>query len=119
MLVALSGCGGSGKPCLYKGIKCENLPQHKVLHVNWNERASLDGNPLATFRVRTIEVKPRGWTITASFTNTSPRTFTFPRGGARSPRVFGLGVFVSALPQRIENAGNYLLKAQTVTPKFP
>jgi hypothetical protein len=120
LAVLLAGCGGgSAKECVSHGIKCENLPKHTVFRVNWNEKAAVDGKPIATFRVKSIEVGPNGYKIVASFTNTSPSVLRLPAGTASSPNDFGLGVFVSALPQRIEQAGNYLLKAQQIRPALP
>jgi hypothetical protein len=120
LVVLLAGCGGGAKKeCVSHGIKCENLPKHTVFQVNWNEKASLDGKPIATFRVKSIEVGPDGYKIVASFTNTSPSVLKMPEGTAQSPNDFGLGVFVSALPQRIESPGNYLLKAQQIRPALP
>jgi hypothetical protein len=119
-VVVLAGCGGGKKECLYHGIRCENLPQHRLFRVNWNENVSLEANqPIARFRVRSIEVRPRGYTISASITNTSPQTFTFPTGGPRSPRNFGLGVFTDALGVRVEESPNYLLKAKRIVPAMP
>jgi hypothetical protein len=120
LAVLLAGCGGgTKKECVSHGIKCENLPKHTVFRVNWNEKASVDGKPIATFRVKSIEVGPNGYKIVASFTNTSPSVLRLPTGTASSPNDFGLGVFVSALPQRIEQPGNYLLKAQRIRPALP
>ena len=120
LAVLLAGCGGGSKSeCLSHGIKCENLPKHTILRVNWTEKASFAELPIATFRVKTIEVGPDGYKIEASFTNTSPRVLKLPAGTARSPSDFGLGVFVNALPQRIESAGNYLLRAQKIRPSLP
>jgi hypothetical protein len=113
-------CGGTKKVCIAHGIKCENLPRHKVYDVNWTEHADVGPTkPIAVFRVRRIEVGPDGWKLTASFTNASRVTFRMPAGGASSPKDFGLGVFTTRLPERIEEPGNYLLKAETVTPPFP
>jgi hypothetical protein len=122
LVVLLAGCGGGGgsaAPCISHGIKCENLPKHTIFRVNWVENASVDGKPIATFRVRTIEVGPDGYKIEASFTNTSPEVVKLPEGTARSPNDFGLGVFLNALPQRIQEEGNYLLKAQQIRPPLP
>ena len=120
LVVLLAGCGGGSKQlCVSHGIKCENLPKHRIFRVNWTERATFDGKPIATFRVKTIEVGADGYTIDASFTNTSTRVLKLPSGGQRSPIDFGLGVFVSALPQRIEAVGNYLLRAQRIRPRLP
>jgi hypothetical protein len=120
LAVLLAGCGGgSAKECVSHGIKCENLPKHTVFRVNWDEKASVDGKPIATFTVKSIEVGPSGYKIVASFTNTSPSALRLPTGTASSPNDFGLGVFVSALPQRIEQPGNYLLKAQQIRPALP
>ena len=82
-----TGCG-SKPPCLRQGILCENLPKTKAYRVNWVERAPQNA---AIFRVRHITVGAHGWTIDASITNGSPQTFTFPKGGPRSPISMGLG----------------------------
>jgi hypothetical protein len=120
LVVLLVGCGGGSEAkCVSHGIKCENLPKHMIFRVNWDEKASLGAKPIATFRVKTIEVGPNGYKIAASFTNTSPSVWKLPQGTARSPSDFGLGVFVNALPQRIETPGNYLLKAQQIRPALP
>jgi hypothetical protein len=120
-VLVLAGCGGGTEmECLYHGIRCENLPKHKLFRVNWNEKVDLEANqPIATFRVQSIEVRPRGYTIEASFTNTSPQTFTFPTGGARAPKDFGLGVFTDALGVRADEPPNYLLQAKRITPAMP
>jgi hypothetical protein len=110
-----TGCG-SEPPCRRQGILCENLPQPKTFRLNWVERAP---NGAAVFRVRRITVGAQGWTLTASVTNGSPSTFTFPKGGLRSPISFGLGVFTTQLPRRVEDPGNYLLRPKTVQPPFP
>jgi hypothetical protein len=120
LVVLLAGCGGSSATsCVSHGIKCENLPKRTIYRVNWTEEASFAGRPIATFRVKTIEVGPDGYKIDASFTNTSPQVLKLPAGTSRSPNDFGLGVFVNALPQRIESVGNYLLKAQRIRPMLP
>ena len=110
-----AGCGGE-EPCRRHGVLCENLPRTKVYRLKWVERAP---NGVAVFRVRRISVGAHGWTIRGSVTNGAPKTFTFPKGGPRSPISFGLGVFTTRLPRRVEDPGNYLLKAQTVQPPFP
>jgi hypothetical protein len=110
-----AGCG-STRLCHRQGILCENLPQTKAYTVSWVERAPQDA---AIFRVRKITVGAHGWTIEASVENGSPSTFTFPTGGARSPISFGLGVFTTQLPRRVEDPGNYLLRPRTVEPPFP
>lgn len=109
------GCG-SDKPCRRHGVLCENLPRTEVYRLDWVDRAPRGA---AVFRVRRIEVGAHGWKIDASVANGSPKTFTFPKGGPRSPLSFGLGVFNSPLPRRVETSGNYLLKPQTVRPPFP
>jgi len=110
------GCGGGSTPCRRQGVLCENLPKTKVYRLNWVERAPRGS---AVFRVNRIEVGASGWKMTASVTNGSPKTFTFPTGGPRSPMSFGLGVFDTQLPTRIEDPGNYLLRPRTVQPPFP
>ncbi len=115
-LVVSAGCGGGEKLCLRHGVRCENLPKRKVYSLNWIERAP---HGAAVFRVRRIEVSASGWKIRASITNGAPRTFAFPTGGQRSPLSFGLGVFSTQLPRRVEDFGNYLLKPQKIVPPFP
>jgi hypothetical protein len=109
------GCG-SEKLCLRHGVRCENLPQRKVYSVNWVERAPQGA---AVFRVRRIEVGASGWKIRASVTNGAPKPFTFPKGTPTSPVSFGLGVFSTRLPRRVEDPGNYLLRPMKVEPPFP
>jgi hypothetical protein len=110
-----AACGGE-KPCTRHGVRCENLPRTKVYRLDWADRAPRGA---AVFRVSRIEVGAHGWTIDASVTNGSRKTFAFPKGGASSPLSFGLGVFSTRLPRRVEESGNYLLKPRTVRPPFP
>lgn len=122
-LVALAfvaaACGGTDELCLRHGIKCDNLPHPKVYELNWVEHAKFGAHPIAVFRVRRIEIDSDGWKVDASFTNQSPVTLVLPKGGPNSPKDFGLGVFTTPLPQRIEEPGNYLLNANTTTPRLP
>jgi hypothetical protein len=115
-VVASTSCGGATKPCIEHGVACERLPRAKTYSLNWVERAP---HKAATFRVHRIHVDSNGWNVRLSITNGAPRAFTFPRGGARSPISFGLGVFDSPLPRRVEDPGNYLLRPTKIAPAFP
>jgi hypothetical protein len=113
--LALTGCAGSPDICIKHGQRCENLPRPKIYRLNWSEPAE----KVAVFRVRRLEVTQNGWSVTASITNTSKGTFRFPTGGPSSPNSFGLGVFTTRLPRRIETVGQYLLSPDKVNPAFP
>jgi hypothetical protein len=121
LVLLLASCGGSGKArCVAHGIYCNNLPEHKVLRVGWVENVSLgSAPPVLTFRVRTIDVGPKGFAVAASFTNRSQRPLGFPKGTQQSPKNFGLGVFTDAVSVRVEDPGQYLLKATRFTPSLP
>jgi hypothetical protein len=121
LVVLLTGCGGASKPrCVSHGIYCENLPRHKVLRVGWNEKVFLDGAPpVLVFRVRSIEVGPNGFKVAVSFTNRSKQALNLPAGTLRSPRNFGLGVYTDAVSVRIEDPGQYLLRATRFEPALP
>jgi hypothetical protein len=101
------------------GIWIENLPKHRVFRLNWTERASFEGVKMMTFEVKTLEVGPDGWKARVSFRNDSPKTILLPKGGARSPKSWGLGVFTSAVSARVEDQGNYEIKAETIEPALP
>lgn len=120
VLLLLTGCGGAKKQCVSHGIFCENLPKHRVFRVGWVENVSL-GNapPVLTFRVRTIDVGPNGFTVAASFTNRSQRPLALPTGVERSQKNFGLGVLTDQMSVRIEDPGQYLVKATRFTPSLP
>ena len=119
MLLLLAACGPGGPGAAhyetYYGIKLENLPKHRVWHLNW-----LEGQPGAmTFRVKRLEVGPHGWSADVGFRNVSTQTITLPTGGDRSPIDFGLGVFINSLSPRIEDPGNYLVYAKRFAPALP
>ena len=99
----------------YRGIYVENLPKHRVFKLNWVEHFPTN---LMTFHVRTLDVGPRGWKAAVSFRNNSTRTLTLAKGGKHSPKDWGLGVLTDVLSPRIEDPGNYLIKAR-VTPALP
>ena len=120
-MLLVAGCGsGTKQRCVSHGIYCENLPRHEVLRVGWIENVSL-GNapPVLVFRVRSIEVGPKGFTIATSFTNRSRQALRLPTGTMRSPKNFGLGVYTDAVSVRIEDPGQYLLHATRFSPALP
>jgi hypothetical protein len=88
--------------------------------VGWDEPISFaDKPPVLVFRVKSIEVGPKGFTIAASFTNRTDRVLALPKGTQRSPRNFGLGVFTDAVSVRVEDPGQYFVKATRFDPKLP
>jgi hypothetical protein len=111
----VAACGNTPAPKTYYGIYVKNLPKHRLYRLNWVERTPLN---LVTFRVTSLDVGPTGWKATVSFTNTSRYALKLPTGGAQSPKSFGLGVFTDALSPRVEDAGNYLIKAE-ISPPLP
>jgi hypothetical protein len=121
LVLVLSACGGSGAPTHETkfGIFVENLPKHRVYNLNWTERASFNGYKMMTFRVKTLEVGPDGWKAVVSFRNDSTKTITLPKGGPQSPKSWGLGVFTTAASGRVEDPGNYEIKAKTIQPALP
>lgn len=121
LAVGLPACGSSIPKHESKfGIYVENLPKHRLFRLNWTERArDLNGNELMTFRVRTLEVGPNGWKAKVWFRNDSTKTILLPKGGGRSPRSWGLGVFTSAVSARVEDAGNYEIRTKTIEPAMP
>jgi hypothetical protein len=121
LVLTLAACGNAGVPKHETkfGIYVENLPKHRVYTLNWTERASYSGYKMMTFYVRTLEVGPNGWKAAVSFRNDSTKTLLLPKGGPKSPKSWGLGVFTSAASQRVEEQGNYEIKAITITPALP
>jgi hypothetical protein len=120
IVLLLAGCGGGTKRCVSHGIYCDNLPKHKVLRVRWNEPIALGSKPpVLVFRVRSVEVGEQGFTIAASFTNRTKQALALPKGTPRSPRQFGLGVYTDAVTVRVEDPGQYLLKANRFEPALP
>jgi hypothetical protein len=122
LALVLAACGGSSVPKHETkfGIYVENLPKHRVSNLNWTERASsLSGFKMMTFHVKRLEVGPNGWTATVSFRNDSTKTILLPKGGPQSPKSWGLGVFLSATSQRVEEQGNYEIKAAKIEPSLP
>jgi hypothetical protein len=117
----LAACGGTATPKRQTkfGIYLENLPKHRVYHLNWTERASFNGYKMMTFHVKTLEVGPNGWKSVVSFENDSTKTILLPKGGPQSPKSWGLGVFTSATSQRVEDQGNYEIKPETIEPALP
>ena len=120
-MLLLAGCGGgSTARCVSHGIYCENLPRQQVLHVGWNEPIALDGHsPVLVFRVRSIEVGSKGFKVATSFTNRTKQALKLPAGTQQSPRNFGLGVFTDAVSVRIEDPGQYLVRATRFDPPLP
>jgi hypothetical protein len=114
---ALVACGGgsANQHETYYGIRLENLPKHKVWKMNWLEAAP----GAMVVQVKRLEVGPDGWKARVGFRNISKRTIIMPTGGQRSPVDFGLGVFISSLSPRLEDAGNYLIYAKRITPLMP
>jgi hypothetical protein len=120
-VLALAACGNKPAPKHETkfGIYVENLPKHRVYKLNWTERATFSGYKMMTFQVKKLEVGPNGWKATVSFRNDSTKTILLPKGGPQSPRSWGLGVFTSAASQRVEERGNYEIKATTIEPALP
>jgi len=113
----LAACGGGSSTSFktYYGIRLENLPKHKVYRLNW-----LEGQPGAmSFRIKRLEVGPRGWSADVGFRNISKQSIRLPTGGQQSPIDFGLGVFINSLSPRIEDPGNYLVYAKKFAPALP
>jgi hypothetical protein len=120
LTLALAACGGSTSKHESKfGIYVENLPKHHVFRLNWTEHASFEGYKMMTFKVKTLEVGPNGWSAQVSFRNDSTKTILLPKGGPKSPKSWGLGVFTSATSQRVEEPGNYEIKPTTIEPALP
>jgi hypothetical protein len=120
LALVLASCGSSVRKHETKfGIYVENLPKHRVHNLNWTERAIFDGYKMMTFRVKTLQVGPDGWRAVVSFRNDSTKTILLPKGGARSPKSWGLGVFLSATSTRVEDEGNYEIKPTTIEPPLP
>jgi hypothetical protein len=120
LVLSLAACGGGAKKHETKfGIFVENLPKHRVYNLNWTERASFNGYKMMTFNVKKLEVGPNGWKATVSFRNDSTKTILLPTGGPKSPKSWGLGVFLSAASQRVEEQGNYEIRATTIEPPLP
>lgn len=118
----LAACGGPSVPKHQTkfGIYVENLPKHRVYELNWTEIArEINGKKMMTFHVKRLEVGPNGWMATVSFSNDSTKTILLPKGGPQSPKSWGLGVFASATSQRVEQPGNYEIKAATIEPALP
>lgn len=113
----LAGCGGSGPKVFptYHGIRLDNLPKHKVFTMNWLEAAP----DSMIVQVKRLEVGPTGWSAKVGFRNISKDTIIMPTGGQSSPVDFGLGVFISSLSPRLEDAGNYISYVKKVTPLMP
>jgi hypothetical protein len=118
--VGLAGCGSSVPKHESKfGIYVENLPKHRVFHLNWTEHAAFEGYKMMTFHVKSLEVGPDGWKAVVSFDNDSTKTIVLPKGGQHSPASWGLGVFTSAVSARVEDEGNYEIKPKTIAPRMP
>jgi len=115
---ALVACGPdttAPKHATYHGIRVENLPKHAFANLGWVESAP--GTML--LRVSRLEIWPHGWKAWVSFTNISNQNILLPKGGPASPIDFGLGVFTGINSPRLEDPGNYLIYADTITPKLP
>ena len=117
VVLAVSACGSSTPAGhkTYYGIWVENLPKQRTYTVDWTDTTP---GALVT-HVTHLEIGPRGWNATASFKNIGRRPIDLPKGGKREPVDFGLGVFIDRFSPRIEDPGNYLIYAKTITPKMP
>jgi len=115
----VAGCGHAPRQSVYHGIYVQNLPKQTTFHTNWIEPVHYGSSKYATFRVKELRVGPRGWSALVSFRNDSGQTLRLPTGGTRSPRDWGVGVFTDGTSTRIEDPGNYLIRADHVEPALP